>query len=101
MSVPKIFFSGFQLMFAPLGYPGFIFGHMQINMYTVPAIVANILVAVSFILMAFFFTEAPMFREGKRASLTSTGTVTHISALSKRTDYLSGIIEWLRVIQPF
>ncbi|KHJ86085.1 hypothetical protein OESDEN_14176, partial [Oesophagostomum dentatum] len=70
---------GFQLMFAPIGYPGSILGHMQINMYTLPAIVANVLVAVSFILMAFFFNEAPMFREGKRGSMDSTETEISIS----------------------
>ncbi|KHJ89687.1 hypothetical protein OESDEN_10480 [Oesophagostomum dentatum] len=66
-------------MFAPIGYPGSILGHMQINMYTLPAIVANVLVAVSFVLMAFFFNEAPMFREGKRGSVDSTETEISIS----------------------
>ncbi|WKX98772.1 hypothetical protein Q1695_014006 [Nippostrongylus brasiliensis] len=65
---------GFQLIFSPLSYPGRVLGFLQINMYTVPAIVANLLVGVSFIIMAFFFNEAPMFREGKRESVASTGT---------------------------
>ncbi|VDL86082.1 unnamed protein product [Nippostrongylus brasiliensis] len=66
--------SGFQLIFSPLSYPGTVLGFLQINMYTVPAIVANLLVGVSFIIMGFFFNEAPMFREGKRESVASTGT---------------------------
>ncbi|KAK6740500.1 hypothetical protein RB195_008764 [Necator americanus] len=70
---------GFQLIFSPLSYPGSVFGLLQINMYTMPAIVANVLVAVSMVLMAFFFKEAPMFREGKRNSLDSTDTQFSVS----------------------
>ncbi|EPB71887.1 transporter, major facilitator family protein [Ancylostoma ceylanicum] len=71
--------AGFQLIFSPLSYPGSTVGPLQINMYTMPAIVANILVAVSLIIMAFFFKEAPMFREGKRDSVVSTDTQFSIS----------------------
>lgn len=67
--------AGFQLIFSPLSYPGSVFGLLQINMYTMPAIVANVLVGVSLVIMAFFFDETPMFREGKRDSVVSTGTV--------------------------
>ncbi|RCN45276.1 transporter, major facilitator family protein [Ancylostoma caninum] len=70
---------GFQLIFSPLSYPGSSVGLLQINMYTMPAIVANVLVGVSLIIMAFFFKEAPMFREGKRDSVVSTGTQFSIS----------------------
>ncbi|ETN70752.1 hypothetical protein NECAME_14554 [Necator americanus] len=68
-----------KLIFSPLSYPGSVFGLLQINMYTMPAIVANVLVAVSMVLMAFFFKEAPMFREGKRNSLDSTDTQFSVS----------------------
>uniref|UniRef100_A0A1I7X791 MFS domain-containing protein n=1 Tax=Heterorhabditis bacteriophora TaxID=37862 RepID=A0A1I7X791_HETBA len=63
---------GFQLLFSPLGYPGTTIWFLQINMYTTPAIVANILVLITFILMLFFFKERPMYREEKRGSIVST-----------------------------
>ncbi|PIO58792.1 hypothetical protein TELCIR_19763 [Teladorsagia circumcincta] len=65
---------GFQLVFSPLSYPGTMIGRFWINMYTMPAIVANALVAVTLIIMMFFFVEAPMFRDEKRKSVISTDT---------------------------
>lgn len=70
---------GFQLVFSPLGYPGTVLSYLQINMYTMPAIVANLLVAITFVIMGFFFDEAPMFRDAKRKSVTSTDTQFSIS----------------------
>ncbi|PIO73537.1 hypothetical protein TELCIR_04490 [Teladorsagia circumcincta] len=64
--------AGFQLVFSPLSYPGTVIGRFWINMYTMPAIVANALVAVTLIIMMFFFVEAPMFRDEKRKSVIST-----------------------------
>ncbi|KAK6020430.1 hypothetical protein OSTOST_13916, partial [Ostertagia ostertagi] len=70
---------GFQLVFSPLSYPGTMIGRLWINMYTMPAIVANALVAVTLVIMMFFFEEAPMFRDEKRKSVISTDTQFSIS----------------------
>ncbi|KJH52871.1 hypothetical protein DICVIV_00916 [Dictyocaulus viviparus] len=69
---------GFQLIFSPLSYPGVVINqYLQINMYTMPAIVANVLVGITLIMMGFFFDEVPMFCKHSRKSVDSTGT--HLS----------------------
>ncbi|KAJ1372081.1 hypothetical protein KIN20_034142 [Parelaphostrongylus tenuis] len=57
---------GFQLIFSLLNYPGIVFGFTRINMYTMPAMVASVLIGTTLILMTFFFNEVPMFCKAKR-----------------------------------
>ncbi|XGW17485.1 hypothetical protein V3C99_002244 [Haemonchus contortus] len=70
---------GFQLIFSPLSYPGTMIGRFWINMYTMPAIVANVLVTITLVIMMFFFEEAPMFRDEKRESVVSPDTSISLS----------------------
>ena len=65
--------AGFQLLFAPIGYPGISLGGLQVNMYTVPAMVSVVLLSVTLYLMIFRFTEVPMPQKQKRNSIDSTG----------------------------
>ncbi|KAE9416896.1 hypothetical protein Angca_009073, partial [Angiostrongylus cantonensis] len=70
---------GFQLVFSPLNYPGTVFGFIRINMCTMPAIIANVLVGATLIIMTFFFDEAPMICKGKRESVDSSGSYFSVS----------------------
>ncbi|VDK52057.1 unnamed protein product [Anisakis simplex] len=49
--------SVFQLVFAPLGYPGISIGPLAISMYTAPAYAANAMVLLALFFIIFIFNE--------------------------------------------
>lgn len=54
----RIRFSGLQLLFVPLGFPGFrLFNSLQINMYTTPPLAAMLLNSTALFIMSFVFEE--------------------------------------------
>ncbi|CAI4231173.1 unnamed protein product [Auanema sp. JU1783] len=75
---------GFQLLFSLISQDYLLFGFIHINMYTLPAIVANVLVASAYFLMAFKFQEVPMAKDdGKRHSVDSTGSASLLPPYDK------------------
>uniref|UniRef100_A0A0N5CGG1 MFS domain-containing protein n=1 Tax=Strongyloides papillosus TaxID=174720 RepID=A0A0N5CGG1_STREA len=60
----------FNLLFTPLGYPGFIFLGIRFNMYTLPAIASVIANILCLIVMKYFFVEhyaGVVNKEGKNS----------------------------------
>ncbi|CEF67212.1 Major facilitator superfamily and Major facilitator superfamily domain, general substrate transporter and Major facilitator superfamily domain-containing protein [Strongyloides ratti] len=58
MAVGAFIGPAFQLLFTPLGYPGYsVFGFFQIHMFNLPALVSILFVVINFILVLYIFKE--------------------------------------------